>query len=95
MLAAADSKRVFFVGRKVQRDISNLEYTFDDVCNCIAQVPNGIYLKAQDIDLINGTTVRGDSYQVNYQAAERDFFDQIYLKFFMKKENLFLCSLHL
>lgn len=39
----AREKQIVYVSRKVQRDISNLGYTMDDVCTCLASLQDGDY----------------------------------------------------
>jgi hypothetical protein len=72
---AAKTSDMEYASTKVQNDIGNLGYTFEDVANCICQLTPENFHTSHDY-----TNVKCDAYKIQYKLADSDREDDLYIK---------------
>ena len=76
VISAAKDQKIIYGGRKVSRDIANLEYTLNEVARCIQQ------LTPENFDKVWSDTAKSikfDVYKIKFSPKE-DVVDSIYIK---------------
>ena len=92
--AAAENKRIEYSGRKVQRDIGNLDYVLEDVLDCLMKLDEKDFNKSGSYEDGNPGY---DSYVTKYYKDGRANADIIFIKFRLIDRNVIidLMSFHL
>lgn len=79
----------------MQRDVANLGYTHEDVCNCVQGLEAHEFVKTLAYDEATSGALLCDVYETEYCLLEREQPDPIYLKLFLKNGTAYVCSFHL
>ena len=94
VISAASRGDIIYAGRKVARDIANLDYTFNDVITCIKRLELKHYQKTW---ISEDNTALFDVYLIEY-SINKNKKDTIYIKVRLLENDkifLFLGSFHL
>ena len=87
----AKNKKIEYRGRKVQRDIANLNYEFKDVLDCLCSLTECDFKKSHYYD---DPIPPDDEYICHYQRKglndEEECEDELYVKFCLTEDCLML-----
>lgn len=89
----ARQEHIQYAGRKVQRDIQNLEYEFNDVINCLCGLLISDFCHTRKYG-----EEHQDVYKISYQpVGSNQLRDDLYIKFLIQDNQVCikLCSFHL